>query len=101
MLRGLSLTGERLREFYGYLKMSITTNHMVLENSPAHEKTLRGLDLRRKTGVTILTVVRGKNPFTNPAPDFKILTGDLLVLLGSHAQLDKADQLLSPKEGTF
>lgn len=95
MLRGLSLTGERLREFYQYLTMSITANHMVLENSFADEKTIRETELRRNTGVTILMIIRGKEPFANPSPDFKVLAGDLLVLLGSHAQLDKANQLLS------
>ena len=95
MLRGLSLTGERLREFYEYLAKTTTINHLVMDNSPAQGKTLRDFDLRQKTGTMILTVVRDRNPFTNPGPDFKILAGDLLVLLGSHAQLDKAERLLS------
>ncbi len=96
MLRGLSLTGERLREFYGYLTASTTTNHLVLEKSPAHGKTMKDFDLRRRTGVTILTVVRETKPIVNPHPDFEIKAGDLIVLLGSHAQLNKAEQLLSP-----
>jgi len=35
-------------------------------------------------------VVRGGQPLTNPAPDLQIHGGDILVMVGNHAQLDQA-----------
>jgi K+/H+ antiporter YhaU regulatory subunit KhtT len=55
-------------------------------------KTIVELDLRGRTGVTIIACVRDDKPRTNPPPDMKIEAGDILVLFGSHghAELDAA-----------
>ena len=90
MLRGLSISGDKLRELSAILATSITDTCQVQENSPAANKSLKELDLRRKTGATVIAIIRGKKAITNPDPEFIILAGDMLVLLGRHAELDKA-----------
>ena len=47
-------------------------------------------------GVTIIAVVRGAKPHTNPAANIRIELGDILVLFGSHAELDAALKQLQP-----
>jgi CPA2 family monovalent cation:H+ antiporter-2 len=56
--------------------------------------TIGELDLRRRTGTTIIAVVRGERSLTSPAPDLRLEPGDDLVLMGSHAALDGAFNLL-------
>lgn len=57
-------------------------------------RSIRELDLRNQTGATIIAVVRGGQPHTNPSPDLRIEARDSLVLVGSHAELDRALEVL-------
>ena len=94
MLRGTSLTYENFLELSSFLSATTTDTYMVLENSKAIDKTLEELDLRKQSGVTIIAIVRDGKAKTNPGADFRIKRGDALVLLGSHAELDKAINIL-------
>ena len=98
MLRGLSLPKERLMELSSIFAASVTSTFLVTEDSPAASKTLAELDLRKMTGTAIIAIVRGGKAATSLSADFRINTGDVLVLLGSHAELDKAVKLLTPQK---
>ncbi|OGS21357.1 MAG: hypothetical protein A2252_08945 [Elusimicrobia bacterium RIFOXYA2_FULL_39_19] len=98
MLRGLSLEPYSLTDIQQALKLSLTETYLVNDKSPACNKNLAGLDLRNKTGVTIIAIVRNGKPFTNPASDFLIEAGDVLVLLGSHKQLHNAMKIFELEE---
>lgn len=52
--------------------------------------TIRQLDLRQRSGATILAVIRGATPLPNPPADTLLAAGDVLVLVGSHAEIDAA-----------
>jgi CPA2 family monovalent cation:H+ antiporter-2 len=67
--------------------------------SPVAGRSLRDLDLRRRTGATVLAVVREDEPHPNPAADTVLEAGDDLVLVGSHAEIDRAFVLLGGREG--
>ncbi|MBI3755836.1 MAG: TrkA C-terminal domain-containing protein [Deltaproteobacteria bacterium] len=95
MLRGMSLPKERLMELSSIFATSITSTFLVTEDSLVANKTLSELDLRKKTGAIIIAVVRGSAASTVLSADFKIHAGDVLVLLGSHAQIDQAVKLLT------
>jgi CPA2 family monovalent cation:H+ antiporter-2 len=71
--------------------------YYVGQDSPAAGLTLTQLDLRAKTGATIIAVVRGDDSFTGPAADFMIETGDTLVLVASHAAMDGAFNYLAAR----
>ncbi len=60
-------------------------------------RTIRELDLRHRSGASIIALVRGGEPVTNPSPDERLEAGDSLVLVGSHAELESAFEFL---EGT-
>jgi CPA2 family monovalent cation:H+ antiporter-2 len=90
MLRGLQLPRQTLDQLDQILAATTTETFMVRDASPAIGVSIRDLKLRRITGVTIIAVVRNGQPFTNPPPEFVIAAGDILVLLGNHAQLDQA-----------
>jgi CPA2 family monovalent cation:H+ antiporter-2 len=58
-------------------------------------KTLRTIDLRQKTGATVVAVVRGDQSFAGPGADFSIEEGDTLVLAANHRDMNRAFQLLT------
>jgi CPA2 family monovalent cation:H+ antiporter-2 len=57
-------------------------------------RSLRSLDLRGRSGATVIAVVRGEDSIPNPSPDLALEAGDTLVLVASHAELDTAFALL-------
>ena len=77
-----------------------TTDIFRIEpGSPAAGRSLRDLDLRKKTGATIIAVVRGERSMTSPPPDLLLEPGDDLVLMGSHAALESAFDALGGRDG--
>lgn len=94
MLRGLSLSKERLMELSSLFAASITSTFFVTDDSSAANKTIAELGLRKKTGTTIIAIVRGSKAVASLSPDFTIKAGDVLVVLGSHEQLDRAMGIL-------
>ena len=95
MLRDLSLPKERLMELSSLFAASITSTFLVTEDSQVIGKTLVELDLRKKTGTTIIAIVRGSKAIANLSADLILNAGDVLVLLGSHEQLNQAVKLLT------
>ena len=58
-------------------------------------KTLGAIDLRGRTGATVLAVVRGEESFTSPGADFGIREQDTLVLVADHRNIDRAFHYLT------
>ncbi|HXG91896.1 MAG TPA: cation:proton antiporter [Blastocatellia bacterium] len=66
--------------------------------SPAVGKTIGELDLRKRTGATVITAVRDGNAELNPGPEFRIEAEDILVLLGSPEQIEQAIEQINSTE---
>ncbi len=96
MLRRLKLEGKSLDQLNRYLVGSTTDPVLLLDGSVAVGRTLAELEVRAKFGVTVIAIVRDGKSFHNPAPDYHLAAGDVLILLGSHQELDQAMRLLSP-----
>ena len=94
MLRGLDLPRQHLRDVQDLLVAAMTETYLVEPSSPAAGSPVREVHLRERTGVTLIAVVRGGVSTANPDPEFIIQDGDILVLLGDHAGLEQAFQLL-------
>ena len=88
MFRGLSLNTESLKKFSTYLTATLTESYFILEGSWICGKTLGEINI--SSGSTIIAVVRKNQPHPNPGSGFLILSGDILILFGSHMQLNKA-----------
>ena len=88
MLRGLSLNTESLKKFSTYLTATLTESYMILDDSWASGKTLA--QINNKSEAIIIAVVRNNKSYPNPGSEFSILPGDMLILFGSHMQLDNA-----------
>jgi len=97
MLRGLSKTKRSMEKITELLKAGITETFLIPQHSIAVGKTLNELDLRKKTGATIIAIVRGEESVTSPSSDFEIREGDTLVLVASHKDMDRAFDFLDPQ----
>lgn len=97
-LRGQPLgTPEAMERIAEILEGTLTETFLVSVGSAADGRTLRDLDLRRRTGATVIAIVRGGEPRTNPAADAPIRPHDTLVLVGNHAALERAFHLLGER----
>ncbi|MDZ7361437.1 MAG: cation:proton antiporter [candidate division KSB1 bacterium] len=83
---------ERLRQL---LAGNIVDNFLLLENSPAVGKSLAQLDLRNKTGASVIAIVRDHQTLTNPAADFVLAANDLLVVMAAHRGLENVAAMLA------
>jgi CPA2 family monovalent cation:H+ antiporter-2 len=66
----------------------------VRAGTVASGATIRGLEMRARSGATLLAVRRGGHTVVNPAPHFVLEAGDNLLLLGEPGQLERARALL-------
>ncbi len=80
------------------LASGATVTFLVSPEARAAGKSIKDLGLRQHTGATIIAVTRSHKSITNPSPEFEIDVGDLLILVGSHAQIEAAFQFLETTE---
>lgn len=85
------------QSFLDLLAAGTTEVFRLDEGHRAVGQTLRALDIRHLAGATIIAVVRGEKPWPNPDPDMGLEAGDHLVLVGSHAEIERAFELLEPE----
>ncbi|MCW8961063.1 MAG: cation:proton antiporter [Ignavibacteriaceae bacterium] len=60
-------------------------------------KTIAELNIRAKTDATVLAIIREGKTISNPSASEKLLSGDTLVITGTHKAVDSAFNLLSGK----
>jgi CPA2 family monovalent cation:H+ antiporter-2 len=95
LLRGASRPRGLSRAVAEALAAGTTDVYRLSEGEPAIGRTLGELDLRRRSGATVLAVVRAERPHVNPSADLRLEAGDELVLLGAHAEVENAFALLA------
>jgi CPA2 family monovalent cation:H+ antiporter-2 len=69
----------------------------VESDSPAEGKSLLDIDLRKKTGVTLLAIRRGTKVIEHPVPATVFQSEDTAYLLGNPEQINFASELLHRK----
>ncbi len=60
----------------------------VDKDSPLANHTLKELEIRKRTGTTVIAILRGKDFIINPSPTEVIKEGDTLVVVGSKEQIE-------------
>jgi len=68
------------------------------DGSPMIGKSLRETRIRSETGLTVFAIRRGKEIIYNPSPDFTLLPGDGLVVIGSKGQISKVGKITGDPE---
>ncbi|MBK6795562.1 MAG: cation:proton antiporter [Acidobacteria bacterium] len=90
MLRSTSLPVVETNRLTEAFAASIADTIYVQHDSPSVGKTLKDLDLRHHTGVTVTAIVRAGIMDINPGPEFSIEAEDILVLIGKTECIDQA-----------
>lgn len=73
-----------------FLKGVATETYLIKNNSPLIGLTIKTLDLRSKTGATIIAIKRNEEFIVNPSANLSFKERDILILIGSEEQLNKA-----------
>jgi CPA2 family monovalent cation:H+ antiporter-2 len=71
---------------------------VLAPGSPAIGKTLAGINLRGRTGATVLAIRRGEQGLLVPTGRELLQAGDVLALAGTHESVEAARALLSGAE---
>jgi CPA2 family monovalent cation:H+ antiporter-2 len=97
MLRTPKLPGGISDAVVAALQAGTTDLFQVGADSPAAGRTLAELELRHHSGATVVAVVRDGQATLSPPGEYRLGTNDVLVIVGSHAQIDAAFALLAPE----
>ncbi|MEJ7863011.1 MAG: cation:proton antiporter [Pyrinomonadaceae bacterium] len=100
MLRSPSFQRIEMSNLNAALQAATTENIKLSPDSPVIGKTLGELDLRGKTGATLIAVVRGNDTKIGPGANYKLQEADILILFGKPESLERAIKLLQPDELT-
>ena len=95
MLRGLRLEGQSLARFNQFLTGATADTFLVQEGAPGADYTIGELKEHFDGRTGVLALVREGVSVESPPMDYRLRPQDILVLLGSHADLDRAVQLLT------
>ena len=80
----------------GLLREADLETIQITADSPGVGKLIRELELRTRTGTSIVGIERGGGQrIINPGPDEELQSGDQVLLLGTRPQLESAKSVLS------
>ncbi len=90
---------ESTTQFFRLLSHAQLRVVLVGQGSPVAGKLIRELELRSRTGASVVGIERNGDNLVNPGPDEELRAGDKLLLLGSGDQLTQALELFQvPKD---
>ncbi len=89
-LRAVKLPRRYLVEREDILKNIVIETYRIRQGSVADEKTLRELNLRSTTGVTVIGIERSGEVHRMPSPSLRLMADDVLLFIGSREDIDCA-----------
>lgn len=89
-MRGLDIGKQTLDQLPFLLAATATESIIIIENSPVIGKTILESGIQSKAGVNIIAVVRNREVIQNPKDDFVLDVGDVVIIIGNHAEIDAA-----------
>jgi CPA2 family monovalent cation:H+ antiporter-2 len=95
MLRSISRRNSHAVGISGYLSGAEIATFRVQEKSRLEGESLREGTVRNLSGATVLVIKRGDEVIPNPDPVWELKRGDVVLLLGTPAQLLAAGKLFS------
>jgi len=100
MLRSVSRRHSHAVGIAGFLSGAEIGSFTVHKGAPVDGTMLRDGVLKNSSGATILAIKRDSEVVPNPDPVWELREKDVLLLLGTPAQLAAAGRLLEPDEAT-
>lgn len=97
MLRSPALASSSLNVAKIDLDGASTKTITLDENSPVVGKNLGELELRGKSGATVIAVIRDGETKISPGAHYKLNAGDVVILLGSAKKIGRAVAIIQPQ----
>ncbi len=94
VLRLPEISRRLFREKMEILKDLETETYLVDRDSPLAGHSIKELNLRERTGATIIAIKRGEEVIQNPAPSVELREGDILWLIGAREHINRAIEYL-------
>ncbi len=98
MLRSPSAPTTRTVELDLEMQSESTESVQIRKGSPAIGRTLGEIDLRGRTGATVVAVVHEGDTKINPGAKCELFEEDIVILLGNGEEIAKAIEVLDPLE---
>jgi CPA2 family monovalent cation:H+ antiporter-2 len=98
VLRGISRESDSFRDGLRHLHDFEISTFRLGELAPLAGKSLAQIELRKKYGVTVLTIRRDSQMLPNPEPDMQLLANDLLIVMGTPDNLRNSLSLFKNPE---
>lgn len=95
MLRSPSLPSIEIRSISAALNEAVTETITLRGDSPVIGKTLGELDLRKRTGATVMAVIRDEKTHVSPGAGYVLCENDTILLSGSARKIEAASILLT------
>ena len=89
-LRNVDLPKRNLFDKCEWIPEMEIEGYRVSGESHLVEKSIAELQVRKKTGVTIIAVRRGPKVHPNPEPDFRFKAGDIILFTGDREKMNAA-----------
>jgi len=89
-LRSVEVPRRHLFEKYEWLPEIEIDGYRITEGSHLSDRTIKELQVRKKTGVTIIAVRREKVVHPNPEPDYVLKEGDFILFTGDRENMNNA-----------
>ncbi len=80
------------------LKQASLQRIRIAADAPASGKLLSELQLRTRSGASVVAIERGDDSLINPEPGEEIQSGDILLLIGTREQIEGARTLLCDQD---
>jgi len=94
ILRTIELPIKHLAERSEFLEGLDTETHLIKDTSRVDGHSLKEINLRVETGVTIIAVKRAEKIYHNPSADFILKAGDIILLIGKRENINRALEYL-------
>jgi TrkA domain protein len=96
VLMGTFFKPEAKEEKEMFLKNLIIEWISLEKGSPLINKSIKESEIRKKTGASVVAIIRGDLTITNPSPDEILREGDIIVLVGNKQQIEKFYEVFYP-----
>ncbi len=96
LLRGMKLPGSVVEQLDAILTQGTCDTFLLLQHSPVIGRNVAEIGLTGGRGAQVVAVVRGGHATITFDEEFRLRVADILVLAGTHGEMEEAFQRLSP-----
>lgn len=89
-LRRVTIPHLNLAQHTHILRELEVESYLVTNKCSIVGKSIRSLEIRKKTNVTVIAIKRGENLIINPNPDFEFMENDIVIFVGKGEEIKLA-----------